>query len=614
MRRFIGLSFCIATALASSSAVAGLIAEENGKPGADGRWVARNDGTAAVKGEVDVYPAKWSIAQGDPIALKVRSTTGYSVRLFRLGWYDGKGQREVKKLDGLPADPQPYPATEGEFGLSEARWKDSVTINTDATWTPGVYVARIERPDGLEAVTFFVIRDDKLASKLPILAVLSTATHASYNAWPGKDRGGKSLYDFNSAATPVKGSLYNAAVRVSFDRPFFVGAGSADLGNQEYPAIRFLERNGWDVAFATDQDLHEDPGMMKGRKAVVVLGHAEYWSRPMFEGGMAARDSGVNFMFMTGNTLGWQVRFEPGPNGPSSTMIGYKNSFVRDPENRAAMAALNAGNVEEAKKHFRLVTRGWRQLAFMPEHGIDERHPSMLLTGIQSTAMLPGYPWGDLEITNPTHWLFQGTGVKKGDRIKNVMGYEVDSTKFGDPEWDRFRPKTQLRLGTIRKTADDSAQGSAGYYYQDLGGGRFSEVVALSAINFSWSLDGWPHGTSEPESDIAKKMVNNALARWTSATPPKDPSAGVDEDPNKDPTVDNNPDQDNGNAATATNSGASDSSGGCSLSPRDLRAHDARRGELLLGMLTLVVFAARAFSMRRRRSITRGGPSRSTWY
>lgn len=606
MRRWLGAPIFVITALVASTASAGIIADENAKPGSDGRWPARSDGTAVASGVVDVYPAKWSIAQGETVALKVRSTTGYSVRVFRLGFYGGKGQREVKLLEGQAADPQPYPTPESEFGLAEAKWKDSVSIPTDASWTPGIYVARIERPDGLEATTFFVIRDDKLAAKLPILAVVSTATHQAYNAWPGMKRGGKSLYDFNSATAPVKGSLYNAAVRVSFDRPFLVGGGSADLGKDEYPALRFLERNGWDVAFVTDQDLNDNPALMMGRRAVLVLGHAEYWSRPMFEGGMAARDSGVNFMFMTGNTLGWQIRYEPGPNGPSSTVIGYKNSFIRDPENRAAMAALNAGNIEEAKKHFRLVTRGWRQLAHMPEHGIDERHPSMLLTGIQSTAMLPGYPWGDLEITNPTHWLFEGTGVKKGDRIKHVMGYEVDSTKFGDPEWDAFRPKGQVRIGTIRKSADDSAQGSAGYYPRELGDGRFSEVIALSAINFSWALDGWAHGTTEPESDIAKKMVNNALARWTSSTPPKDPGSGVDENTNKDAPGDPNAgDHDNGEqpqAVTEENSKGSS----CALSPRDLRLHDARRGEALLGFLTIAAFAARAY---RKRS-TRGGPSR----
>ncbi|MBI2390013.1 MAG: hypothetical protein HYV09_10530 [Deltaproteobacteria bacterium] len=523
--------------LGSAAAAAGPIADENAKPGIDGGWPVRNDGTAAVAGVVDVYPGKWSIKPGETITLKVRSTTGYSVRVFRVGWYGGKGAHEVKKIEGLPADAQPYPVPEGDFGLAEARWKDSVSIPTDASWTPGVYVVRVERADGFEADTFFVVRDD--LAKMPILALIATATHQAYNAWPGMKRSGKSLYDFNSAPGSPKGSLYAAAVKVSFDRPFLVGGGTADLGTQEYPAIRFLERNGWDVGFVTDQDVHEHPEVFKGRKAVLVLGHAEYWTHDMFDGAMAARDSGVNLMFMTGNTIGWQIRFEPGAGGPMSTEIGYKNSFVRDPEQKAAIAALNAGDIEGAKKHFRLVTRGFRQLEYRPEVGIDMRSPAMILTGVQSTAMMKtGFPWGDLEITNPTHWIFEGTGVKAGDRIKGVMGYEVDSTKKGDPTWDHFRPAGQIRLGTIRQTTDDSAQGSAGYYAKDLGGGRFAEVVALSAISFSWGLDGFAHGSSTPESDIAKKMVNNALARWTSTTPPKDPGSGLDEDKTGDPNGD----------------------------------------------------------------------------
>lgn len=551
--------------LSTGAARAGLIADENAKTGADGRWPVRDDGTAAGAGVVDAYPAKWSILPGDTVTLKVRSTTGYSVRVFRLGFYGGKGQREMKLLAGQPADPQPYPTPEGDFGLAEARWKDSVSFATDASWTPGLYVARIERADGKEATTFFVVRDD--AQRLPLLAVISTATHQAYNAWPGMGRGGKSLYDFNSNTAPVKGSLYAAAVKVSADRPFLVGGGTGDVGSLEYPAIRFFERFGWDVAYATDQDIHEHPELMKGRKAVLVLGHAEYWSRPMFDGALAARDSGVHFMFLTGNTLGWQIRFEPGSGGPFSTVVGYKNSFVRDPESKAANAALDKGDVEGAKAHFRMVTRGWRQLAFLPEKGIDVRQPAMFLTGTQSTAMLPGYPWGDLEITNPSHWLFAGTGAKYGDRIKNVMGYEVDSTKFGDPEWDWCRPAGQVRLGTIRKTGDDSAQGSAGYYAKELPGGGRAEVVAMSAISFSWALDGWAHGDTEPESEVAKRMVNNALARWTAATLPTDPGTGVDLDPHEDPNNDpQGGDHDQGDAGVLDHQATPEtSSGSCGV-------------------------------------------------
>jgi hypothetical protein len=570
------VGFCAATASA------GIIADENAKPGADRDWPVRSDGTAAGAGVVDVYPSRYSIKQGESIALKIRSTTGYSVRILRLGWYGGKGSREIAKYEGRPADEQPYPTPESAFGLAEAKWHDSVTVTTDSAWTPGAYLVRVERPDGREAETFFFVRDDALEKKMPILFVASTATHQAYNAWPGKARGGKSLYDFNSAAAPVKGSLYDAAVKVSFDRPFLVGGGTADLAGQEYPAIRFFEKEGWEVGYATDQDLHLHPEIMLGRKAVFVVGHAEYWSRPMFDGALAARDAGVHFFFMTGNTLGWQIRYEDGAGGEASTVVGYKNSFVRDPEQKLAAAAKARGDIEEAKKHYRLVTRGWRQLENDPAAGIDVRQPSMVLTGIQSTAMMgTAFPWGDLQITNPTHWLFEGTGVKLGDRIAGVMGYEVDSTKKDDPSWDPFRPAGQTRLGTIRKSSDDSAQGSAGYYARELPGGKRAEVVAIGAIAFSWALDGYAHGSKTPESDVAKQLVRNAVARWTSEAPIADPGPGVDEDPSGDPSVDPvGPDTDQGGPSGGTDGtdGTEDpgatperqpvepsSSGGCSI-------------------------------------------------
>jgi hypothetical protein len=533
------MSLGVSCLLTCGSAFAGLIADENMKAGISGDWPASQDGSAAGMGVVDAYPAQWSISPGDVVHLKVRSTTGYGVRVFRLGWYGGTGAHEMTFLDGQPADAQPYPTVDPTYGIAEAKWHDSLTIPTDATWTPGIYVARIERSDGLSAVTFWIVRDDKLPAKLPLLAIVATGTHEAYNCWPGFTRGGKSLYPFNSSTWIPTQSTDPSAVEVSYDRPFFVGGGSADVSTQEYPAIRFLERNGWDVAVATDQDVHQNPDILKGRKAVIVLGHPEYWTMNEFQGALDARDSGVHFLFLSGNTVGWQVRYQAGSGGPLSTEVGYKNHFPKDPEQKAGVAAVNAGDIEGAKLHFRYVTRGFRQLEYDPVHGIDERRPGMILAGVQSTAMInSGFPWGDLQITNPTHWLFEGTGVKSGDRIKGVMGYETDSTKLDDPTWDPFRPPNQVRLGTIRQTSDDSAQGSAGAYWKDLGGGKRVEVVAIGAISFSWALDKYAAGGADSESPVAQKMVTNALTRWTAAQLPTDPGSGTDTNKNPDPMSD----------------------------------------------------------------------------
>lgn len=546
---------CGATILCAAEAAtaAGIIQAENAKPGIEGSWAARNDGTARFDGVVDVYPAQWSIQRGEPIQLKVRSTATWNARVMRVGWYGGRGAREVKVVTAQPPSPQAYPAAEPKYGLAEARWSDSVTIPTDLSWTPGLYVVRVEQSTGKDAVSFFVIRDDGM-EKLPILLVVGVLTHAAYNAWPGMERGGKSLYGFNSSPThPTEtvGSLVQAT-RVSLDRPFFVGGGTADLANYEVPFVRWLEKNGYDVAYATDLDLHRDPTIAQGRRVVAFSGHEEYTTWEMFDHALSARDAGSNFLFLSGDTWSWQVRLEAGAGGPHSTVIGYKESWVKDPEQREAYRLRESGNVEEAKKHFRKVTRGWKNLEHDPALGIDERRPGMLLTGVQSSGIIRDaagqplhgglYPWADLFVDAPSFWIFEGTGLKAGDKIPNVFGYEVDSTMRGSPELDPFRPAGQVRLGTIKQVSDGTPKGAAGYYQKALGG-RHVEVIAMSAIFAAWGLDdsaaraGGFGSTASPALD---RMMTNVMKRWTGADPippaepPPDP-AGTDPGAGYDP-------------------------------------------------------------------------------
>jgi hypothetical protein len=517
--------------LCATGAQAGVIADENGKPGLPGGWPVSRDGTANGLGVVDVYPAAWSIVTGDAVRLKIRSTTGFDLRVLRVGWYGGAGATEVLRKTGLPADPQPYVGGDAEFGLAEARWHDTVTIPTDASWTPGLYVARVEQSGGAQGETFFVLRDDGRASRAPFVMVLATATHAAYDTWPGPTRGGKSLYGFNSSDSipddsPSPAGAFNQALKVSFDRPFFVGGGTGDVGTWETPMLRFLERNGWDVAYATDVDLHARPDYFLGRKGVLFVGHSEYWSRGRFDHALAARDAGVNLLFATGNTLLWQVRFEPGAGGPESTMVCYKTSWRNDPEHQLGWKLFTAGDVEGAKPHFGLVTRLWKNLEYHPEVGLDARRSGMILTGVETAAAFSyWFPWADYVVREPTHWIYEGTGLKYDDRIRGVMGYEIDSTKIGDPTFDPWRPAGQVRLGTMIDK-DGTSRGSSAYYKAASG----AEVVALGAIAFSWSLDDFASGSPSTVDPRAQRMITNVLTRWSTMTPVPAPQgdAGAD--------------------------------------------------------------------------------------
>ncbi len=512
-------ALALAPLLLARGAEGGLVARENLRPGTPDFVVVR-DGTAAAAGVTDVYPAAWSIARGEPVRLKIRAADAFQVSLFRLGWYGGDGARLVTTVGPHPAVVQPYPRAEPTFGLVEAGWSDAVTIATDGSWAPGVYLARVDLAGGPQAETFFVIRDDGLVPRSPLLVVVPLATHAAYDAWPGPALGGKSLYAFNCSPDVPSDSDSNQAVKVSLDRPFYVMGGIADLTHDQYPFVRWVEREGFDVAYATDEDVHARADVTQGRGAIAFVGHSEYWSRAMREAVKGARDAGTNLLFATGDTIAYQIRFEPGAGGATSTIVGYKESREKDPEQIAGLDAYYAADLGGAKAHLRMVTRGWRDVMYEPSLHLDERDPGMTLTGVHTSHMIHhAYPWADLIIDDASLWFFAGTTLGRGSVIAGIMGYAVDTTEPGDPAWDPFRPAGQRAFASI---VDRGTRLGGSSYYRAASG---AEIVALGGIAFDAALDDYnaPFATVSPG---AQQLVRNLLGRWAPRLPDlPDPAA-----------------------------------------------------------------------------------------
>ena len=92
---------------------------------------------------------------------------------------------------------------------------------------------------------------------------------------------------------------------VSFDRPydFGFGGGAADLIGNELPLVSLAERLGLDVTYSTDVDLHAAPERLLQHRALISLGHDEYWSSAMRQGVETARDHGVNLLFLGANAI-----------------------------------------------------------------------------------------------------------------------------------------------------------------------------------------------------------------------------------------------------------------------------------------------------------------------
>lgn len=297
------------------------VACENAKPGTPPEvWDVDRAGDDSIQG----FATDISVDLGDRIDFKVDTDArAYGITIYRTGWYGGDGAREVARVTPSARLPQVQPecisdpATElydcGNWGVS-ASW----TVPTTAV--SGVYVARLERADtgGASHITF-VVRDD--ASTSDVVFQTSDTTWQAYNTYGGSD-----FYT---------GAANGRAHKISYNRPVLTrgGIGGRDFYfANEYPMVRFLERNGYDVSYQAGVDTDRHGALLTRHRVFLSVGHDEYWSGAQRAHVEAARDAGVNLMFLSGNEAYWRTRWEPSADASRTayrTLVSYKETWSR---------------------------------------------------------------------------------------------------------------------------------------------------------------------------------------------------------------------------------------------------------------------------------------------
>src|SRR5205814_10603998 len=100
------------------------------------------------------------------------------------------------------------------------------------------------------------------------------------------------------------------AYKVSYNRPFWT-RGNLDGGRQswvfhaEFPMLRWLEQQGYDVSYTTGVDTDRRGALLQTHRVFMSVGHDEYWSGAQRANVEAARDSAahVNLAFFSGNSI-----------------------------------------------------------------------------------------------------------------------------------------------------------------------------------------------------------------------------------------------------------------------------------------------------------------------
>jgi hypothetical protein len=296
---------------------------ENALPGNPStEWDVSGAGDTSLQG----FATSISLNTGETVSFKVKTTaSAYRLDIYRMGYYGGMGARKVATVSPSVTLPQSQPAclSDASTGLIDCgNWAVSASWPVPSNATSGIYFARLVRSDtGGASHVMFIVRED--SSRSDLLFQTSDTTWQAYN-----DYGGNSLY-----AGP--GLAAGRAYKVSYNRPFNTGLTKPEswVFNAEYPMVRWLEANGYNVSYSTGVDSDRRSSSILNHKVFLSVGHDEYWSGGQRANVEAARNAGVHLAFFSGNEVFWKTRWENSIDGTSTayrTLVSYKETHANN--------------------------------------------------------------------------------------------------------------------------------------------------------------------------------------------------------------------------------------------------------------------------------------------
>ncbi|WP_194293571.1 N,N-dimethylformamidase beta subunit family domain-containing protein [Actinomadura macrotermitis] len=433
---------------------------ENARPGTADWRIARK----GAEHEIEGYADRVSVLPGESFRLFVSTTKGaFTAEAFRMGWYGGKQARKVWGSPSTPGVRQAPAKVDARTRTASAPWRPTLTVAT-ANWPEGSYLIRLTASSGAQRYVPLTVRSATTAGRVVVMN--ATTTWQAYNMWGGYD-----LYKGPSGGDGDRASV------VSFDRPYD-GTGAVKFMTYEQPAIALAEKQGIALAYTTDNDLHYTPGLLAGARALLTLGHDEYWSTAMRRHTTQARDRGVNIAFLGANAVNRHIRFGDTALGKGRLVVCYKD----------------AGSDPLAGQDPAETTQDWR----LP----PKPRPESELIGIQYNCF-PAE--GAYTVRRPDFWMFQGTGARKGSRYPGVIGPESDGINFAGPT---PRPieivaHSPISCGNTTMLADSS------YYTVKSGAG----VFAAGTMRWVCSMRGpeCGHGVTEASRRFVTRATENLL-------------------------------------------------------------------------------------------------------
>lgn len=349
---------------------------------------------------VEGWCSTTSATAGETVTLHVSADppSQVLVEVFRSGYEGGAGGRQVAEFGPLHATTQPVPPV-GPERLRVCAWEPTVEFTIPADWRSGVHLIRLTALDtGIDSYAIFIVTDRRSAD---LIVQCSDLTWQAYNGWPGHS----SLYDDGHRRWS-----FGRDVCVAFDRPYGkywqivdapLSCGSGEWLLWEYPMAYWLEEEGYDVTYVSNIDVHDGSAGLGRAPAFLSVGHDEYYTKSMFEQLSDAVVTGTSIGFFGANTCSALVGLDAASNRPNRAMRRLDRFGPPRPIDDELFPEL-------------------RDLpGAMPSES--------LLIGARTSDPATGR--GDWICTAPDHWVYEGTGMQRGDAVPGLVGWEY----HGDP-------------------------------------------------------------------------------------------------------------------------------------------------------------------------------------
>ena len=478
---------------------------ENSKPGTAPRvwqitWQMGDAGDPTIQG----FATDISVNHGQTVTFKIDTDApAYRIEIYRLGYYNGKGARLITTINPSATLPQTQPdcVSDPTTRLYDCgNWQVSASWNVPADAPSGIYFAKPTRSDtGGFSHIVFVVRDDE--GKSDLLFKTSDETWQAYNNY-----GGYSLYGSSHSNWDITQRAY----KVSYNRPFNTNHISPQtwLFSSEYPMVRWLESNGYNVSYFTAVDGARNPALILSHKAFLSVGHDEYWSGDLRSSVEAARDAGVNLAFFSGNEVFWKTRWENSIDGsgtPYRTLVTYKETWA-------------AARIDPADPS--TWTGTWRDPTFSPT--ADGGHPENALTGTSFAVNSDSNFSINVPADDGKMRFWRNTSLANIPAGQSVvlpfatLGYEWDIDADNG-----FRPAGLVHLSTTTQEVSNVlllnygttyGSGSATHHLSFYRAASGALVFGAGTVQWTWGLEAhnnaYSFPSAPPSTDMRQATVN----------------------------------------------------------------------------------------------------------